>query len=43
MPLGEVVFKRGAVMPEHKDKVVAKLGTTFEFVIVTKVVKLVAH
>jgi hypothetical protein len=43
IPFGEVLFKMGAVVPEHNDKDVTKLGTIVGFVTVTKDVKLVAH
>jgi hypothetical protein len=43
MPLGDVVFKVGAVVPEQSDKVAAKLGIIFAEVTVTTVVKLLAH
>ena len=42
MPLGEVVFKTGAVVPEHKVCVAAKSGVVAGF-IVTVVTKLLAH
>jgi uncharacterized membrane protein len=42
MPLGEVVFKAGAVAPEHNAKVVAKFGVVWA-VIVTTVLAVVAH
>ena len=43
MPLGDVVFKTGAVVPEQSVKVAAKLGIILAEVTVTTVVKLVAH
>ena len=43
MPLGEEVFKIGAVVPEQSDKVAAKLGIILAEVTVTTVVKLLAH
>jgi len=43
MPLGEVVFKMGAVVPEQSVKVAAKLGIILAEVTVTTVVKLLAH
>jgi hypothetical protein len=43
MPLGDVVFKTGAVVPEQSDKVTAKLGIILAEVTVTTVVKLLAH
>ena len=42
IPLGEVVFKVGAVVPVHKVNAVAKSGTT-ELVIVTTKVTGEAH
>ena len=42
MPLGEVVFKVGAVVPLHKVNVVVKSGTML-FVTVTTSVTVEAH
>ena len=43
IPLGDVVFKTGAVVPEQSVKVAAKLGIILAEVTVTTVVKLLAH
>ena len=43
IPLGDVVFKTGAVVPEQSVKVAAKLGIILAVVTVTTVVKLLAH
>ena len=43
IPLAEVVFKVGAVVPEQSDKVASKFGTMLAEVTVTTVVKLLAH
>ena len=43
IPLVELLFNKGATVPKHSDKADAKLGTIFEFVIITVVVKLIAH
>ena len=43
IPLGEVVFKTGAAVPEQSDKIAAKSGTMLAEVTVTTVVKLLAH
>ena len=43
MPLGEVAFKIGATLPEHKVKGDAKSGIIFALVTVTDIIKLLAH
>ncbi|MNE30285.1 hypothetical protein D3C80_1237910 [compost metagenome] len=42
IPLGEVVFKTGAVCPLHKFKVVLKFGTVLESIVTFNVTG-VAH
>ena len=42
IPFGDVAFKIGAVLPEHKESVVGKLGVML-LLTVTLSVTLVAH